>query len=73
MVEGDETITIPGTTTVSSLTVTSATVTLTDDDKGTTGTTTDDKDSAELSISGPASNVSEGGNADLHRDAVGGH
>ena len=61
VVEGDETITIPGTTTVS-LTVTSATVTLTDDNKKTT-TPTDDKDSAELSISGPASNVSEGGNA----------
>ena len=61
VVEGDETITIPGTTTVS-LTVSTATVTLTDDDKTTT-TPTDDKDSAELSISGPASNVSEGGNA----------
>ena len=41
--------------------MTSATVTLTDDDKSTT--TPGDKDSAELSISGPASNVSEGGNA----------
>ena len=61
VVEGDETITIPGTTTVSGLTVTSATVTLTDDDKGTT--TPDDKDSAVLSISGPASNVAEGSNA----------
>ena len=61
VVEGDETITIPGTTTVSGLTVTSATVTLTDDDKSTTPT--DDKDSAELSISGPASNVAEGINA----------
>ena len=36
VVEGDETITIPGTTTVSGLSVTSATVTLTDDDKTTT-------------------------------------
>ena len=61
VVEGDETITIPGTTTVN-LTVTSATVTLTDDNKTTT-TPTDDKDSVELSISGPASNVAEGGNA----------
>ena len=61
VVEGDETITIPGSTTVG-LSVASATVTLTDDNKTTT-TPTDDKDSAELSISGPASNVSEGGNA----------
>ena len=61
VVEGDETITIPGTTTVSGLGVTSATVTLTDDDKSTTPT--DDKDTAEISISGPASNVSEGSNA----------
>ena len=61
VVEGDETITIPGSTTVSGLTVISATVTLTDDDKGTTPP--DDKDSAELSISGPASNVAEGGDA----------
>ena len=60
VVEGDETITIPGTTTVG-LTVTSATVTLTDDDKSTTPP--GDKDSAELSISGPASNVSEGSDA----------
>ena len=35
VVEGDETITIPGTTTVSGLSVTSATITLTDDDKST--------------------------------------
>ena len=64
VVEGDETITIPGSTTVSGLSVTSATVTLTDDDKTTT-TPTDDKDSAELSISGPASNVAEGGDAEF--------
>ena len=57
-VEGDETIMIPGTTTVSGLTVTSATITLTDDDKTTTDD--DDKDSAELSIAGPTSNVAEG-------------
>ena len=51
--EGDETITIPGTTTVSGLSVTSATViTLTDDDKSTE--TPGDKDSAEVSISGPS-------------------
>ena len=61
-VEGDETIIIPGTTTVSGLSVTSATVTLTDDNKTTT-TPTDDKDSAEISISGPTSNVAEGSNA----------
>ena len=61
IVEGDETITVPGTTTVS-LSVSSATVTLTDDDKGTTGDP-NDKDSTDLSISGPTSNVSEGGNA----------
>ena len=45
-----------------SLTVTSAEITLTDDDKTTT-TVPGDKDSAELSISGPTSNVDEGGNA----------
>ena len=61
VVEGDETITIPGTTTVG-LTVTSATVTLTDDNKTTT-TPADDKDSADLSISGPASSADEGSNA----------
>ncbi len=63
VVEGDETITIPGsTTTAVGLSVTSATVTLTDDDKTTTGTP-DDKDSAVLSISGPASAVAEGSGA----------
>ena len=65
VVEGDETITIPGTTTTQvGLTVSSATVTLTDDDKSTVDPgEEDDKDSAELSISGPSANVSEGGNA----------
>ena len=59
VVEGDETITIPGTTTTQvGLTVTSATVTLTDDDKSTT-TIPGDKDSAEISISGPSGSVSE--------------
>ena len=62
VVEGDETISIPGTTTVSGLSVTSATITLTDDNKTTT-TPTDDKDSSELSIEGPTSNVSEGSDA----------
>ena len=62
VVEGDETISIPGTTTVSGLSVTSATITLTDDDKSTT-TTPDDKDSAEFSITGPTANVSEGSDA----------
>ena len=63
VVEGDETIIIPGTTTVSGLSVASATVTLTDDDKATTPP--GDKDAATLSISGPTSNVSEGGNAEF--------
>ena len=58
VVEADETITIPGTTTVSSLSVSSATVTLTDDNK--TTTPPDDKDTAELSISGPSASVAEG-------------
>ena len=63
VVEGDESITIPGTTsTAVGLSVTSASVTLTDDDKTTTGTP-DDKDSAVLSISGPASAVAEGSDA----------
>ena len=62
VVEGDETITIPGTTTVKGLSVSDAIITLTDDNKTTT-TDTDDKDTAELSISGPASNVSEGSDA----------
>ena len=61
IVEGDETITIPGTTTVSGLNITSATVTLTDDNKSTT--TPNDKDSAELSITGPTASVNEGNNA----------
>ena len=62
VVEGDETITIPGTTTTQvGLDVTSATVTLTDDDKGTD--TPGDKDSAEISIAGPSASVNEGGNA----------
>ena len=62
IVEGDETIVISGTTTVTGLTVSSATITLTDDDKTTT-TPTDDKDSAELSITGPSANVTEGSDA----------
>ena len=65
VVEGDETIVIPGTTTTQvGLTVSSATITLTDDDKSTT-TPTNDTDSAELSISGPAANVAEGANAEF--------
>ena len=59
VVEGDETIVVPGTTTVTGLTVTSATITLTDDDKSTGDPgEEDDVDSAELSISGPSGNVS---------------
>ena len=61
VVEGDETIIIPGSTTVG-LTVSPATVTLTDDNKSTTSDP-NDKDSAEVSISGPATSVSEGSNA----------
>ena len=46
------------------LTVTSATITLTDDDKSTGDPgEEDDVDSAELSISGPSGNVSEGSDA----------
>ena len=56
LVEGDETITIPGT--APGLTVSEATVTLTDDNKATTPP--GDTDSAEVSITGPASPVSEG-------------
>ena len=61
MVEGDETIVDPRYYhhAVSGLTVTSASITLTDDNKTTT-TPTDDKDSAELSISGPSANVTRG-------------
>ena len=62
VVEGDETIIISGTTTTQvGLDVSDATITLTDDDKSTTPT--DDKDSAELSISGPTSDVDEGSDA----------
>ena len=61
VVEGDETIIVSGTTTVTGLGVSDAIITLTDDDKSTTPT--DDKDSADLSISGPTSNVSEGSDA----------
>ena len=61
VVEGDETITIPGTTTVS-LTVSSATVTLKDHNGTTTGDP-NDEDTAELSITGPANSVAEGNNA----------
>ena len=63
VVEGDETIIISGTTTVS-LDVSDATITLTDDDKTTTDPgEEDDKDSAELSISGPSANIAEGSDA----------
>ena len=44
------------------LDVSDATITLTDDN-GTTTTPTDDKDGAELSITGPSANVSEGSDA----------
>ena len=61
VVEGDETIIISGTTTVS-LDVSDATITL-NDHNGTTTGDPNDKDSAELSIAGPTSSVSEGGDA----------
>ena len=57
VVEGDETISISGTTTVSGLSVSDAIITLTDHN------TSQQKDSAKLSISGPTSNVSEGASA----------
>ena len=44
------------------MSVTSATITLTDDDKTTT-TIPGDKDTAEISISGPSANVAEGSDA----------
>ena len=47
---------------MSGLDVSDAIITLTDDDKSTTGDP-NDKDGAELSVAGPTSNVSEGGNA----------
>ena len=49
-----------------------ATVTLTDDDKSTMGDP-DDKDSGELSITGPTGNVSEGEQRDVHRHVLEGH
>ena len=62
VVEGDETIIIPGTTTTQvGLSVTSATITLKDHNGDTDDE--DDKDTAEISVSGPSANVSEGGNA----------
>ena len=60
VVEGDETITVSGTAT--GFTVSSADITLTDDEKSTTENP-GDKDSATLSISGPSANVAEGSNA----------
>ena len=65
VVEGDETIKITGTTTPQvGLDVSPVEITLTDDDKSTSDPgEEDDKDSAELTITGPTSNVSEGGDA----------
>ena len=62
VVEGDETIIIPGTTTVEDLSVSSATITL-KDHNGTTTENPNDEDTAELSITGPTSNVAEGSDA----------
>ena len=63
VVEGDETIIISGTTTTQvGLDVSDATITLTDDDKTTTGDP-NDKDNAELSIAGPTSDADEGSDA----------
>ena len=68
VVEGDETIIISGTTTVS-LSVSDATITLTDDDKSTT-TPTDDKDSRRAEHHpAPSANVAEGSGRDVHGDA----
>ena len=64
VVEGNETIIIPGTTTAQvGLTVNSATITL----KDLNGDSDDpnDEDKADLYISGPSANVSEGGNAEF--------
>ena len=62
IVEGNETIVIVGTTTVAGLNVTSATITLVDGNVATPGNPSD-RDSAELSITGPTVNVDEGDNA----------
>ena len=63
VVEGNETIIIPGTTTTEvGLTVTSATITM-KDLNGTTKDDPEDMDSTDLSITGPTSNVAEGGDA----------
>ena len=63
MVEGNETIVIPGTTSTQvGLTVTSATITM----KDLNGTTTDDpndEDKADLKLTGPSGTVSEGSDA----------
>ena len=58
VVESDETIVIPGTTTVEGLNVSSASVTLTDGEPGS-------EDTATLSIAGPAASVDEGTNAEF--------
>ncbi len=60
VVEGDETITLDGAAT--GFTVTSDTITLTDG-VGATPTDPNDVDGAELSVSGPTANVSEGSDA----------
>ena len=57
LVEGNETIVIPGSTTVTGVDVSSATITLTDD------ATSLKKDSAKLSISGSSASVAEGSDA----------
>ena len=62
VVEGDETIIISGATSVEGLTVSDATITL-NDHNGTTTGDPNDKDTAELSITGPTSSVAEGGDA----------
>ena len=60
VVEGDETIVLSGT--AGTLSVSDATITLTDDNGTTTGDP-NDKDKAEISISGPTGNISEGSDA----------
>ena len=62
VVEGNETIIIPGTTTVEGLNVTSAEITL-KDLNGTSKDDPEDMDSTDLSITGPTSSVPEGSDA----------
>ena len=70
VVEGNETIVIPGTTSTQvGLTVTSATITM----KDLNGTTTDDpndEDKADIKLTGPSGDCARGERCDVHGDAV---